>query len=523
MRMERNALVAGERHAGTERRLMLLLYVIGVLVFRAAIMDDTFIHLQYARNLRSAGELAFNPGEPSMGATSPLWVLVLAASGVGVVGARVLSVASGALAVLVFGALARRVLGRGPWAVAASCAWAGSLWLVRHAPNGMETTAAVLLVLVAVWLRSMGGRHGGRDALVGLSLAGAVLTRPEAVLLGLVFVVQDAVTRSGRERLLLWLPVFVVPCVGWAAFAHSQTGDWLPATGAAKSGGLDFAPLVWWRVVWREARILGAGHAVELLGLAVGSGLALRLEGRAAGARLVRHRLVPYGVFSLLLLAGYAATDTQVQPRYLLLATPCLVLAGFAAWAAVVSGGPGRAALVCVASLAVGAFAAARSVYPATRDFAIGVERVLEPMALDVASRELPQACVAVADIGIMGYYSKARILDLGGLVDARVQALVARTGYDAMLEQGTFLDLAPVDFVLDRSTERERFRDHVTRGLHWRVLRTGVVRGLGISRPENYYYTLYALEPGSALGRLEPGATPTGSAARAPSTLARR
>jgi hypothetical protein len=93
------------------------------------------------------------------------------------------------------------------------------------------------------------------------------------------------------------------------------------------------------------------------------------------------------------------------------------------------------------------------------------------------------------------------RVLDLGGLVDRRVQALVARSGYDAMLEEGTFLDVAPVDFVLDRSTERERFRDHVTRGLHWRVLRTGVVRGLGISRPENYYYTLYVLEPASALG----------------------
>jgi hypothetical protein len=37
--------------------------------------------------------------------------------------------------------------------------------------------------------------------------------------------------------------------------------------------------------------------------------------------------------------------------------------------------------------------------------------------------------------------------------------------------------------------------------------LRTGALRGLGISRPQTYYYTLYALEPESAFGaaRVEP------------------
>jgi hypothetical protein len=85
------------------------------------------------------------------------------------------------------------------------------------------------------------------------------------------------------------------------------------------------------------------------------------------------------------------------------------------------------------------------------------------------------------------------------------------------VLAEGLFLDLGRADFVLDRSLERERFRDHVTRGLTWRVLRTGAVRGLGISRPGTYYYTLYALEPPSAYGaapRPRPGAWPAGDEA---------
>ena len=40
--------------------------------------DDTYIHMQYARNLAEAGELSFNRGDPSYGATSPLWVGMLA-------------------------------------------------------------------------------------------------------------------------------------------------------------------------------------------------------------------------------------------------------------------------------------------------------------------------------------------------------------------------------------------------------------------------------------------------------------
>jgi hypothetical protein len=133
-------------------------------------------------------------------------------------------------------------------------------------------------------------------------------------------------------------------------------------------------------------------------------------------------------------------------------------------------------------------------------------------MAHEVERHAVSGSCVAAPDIGVMGYYSGIRVLDLGGLVEPRMQTLVARHGYDAVLSEGWFLDLGPCDFVLDRSPERERFRDHTTRGLRWRVLRTGAVRGLGISRPQTYFYTLYALEPPSGFG-----AAPAGDAPAAP------
>src|SRR5512137_1615821 len=40
-------------------------------------LDDSWIHLTYARNLAQYGEWAFLPGEPSAGSTAPLWSAML--------------------------------------------------------------------------------------------------------------------------------------------------------------------------------------------------------------------------------------------------------------------------------------------------------------------------------------------------------------------------------------------------------------------------------------------------------------
>ncbi|HYR69064.1 MAG TPA: hypothetical protein VER77_04230, partial [Candidatus Dormibacteraeota bacterium] len=46
--------------------------------FLGYLTDDTFIHLQFAKNLIGGRGFAFNAGEPTYGSTSPLWVLLLA-------------------------------------------------------------------------------------------------------------------------------------------------------------------------------------------------------------------------------------------------------------------------------------------------------------------------------------------------------------------------------------------------------------------------------------------------------------
>ena len=42
-------------------------------------LDDSWIHLQFARNLAEGAGFSFNPGRPVAGSTAPLWTLLLGA------------------------------------------------------------------------------------------------------------------------------------------------------------------------------------------------------------------------------------------------------------------------------------------------------------------------------------------------------------------------------------------------------------------------------------------------------------
>src|SRR6185436_14911860 len=52
-------------------------------------LDDSWIHVHFARNLAEGAGFSYNPGRPVAGSTAPLWTLLLAGAAV-VAGASVL-------------------------------------------------------------------------------------------------------------------------------------------------------------------------------------------------------------------------------------------------------------------------------------------------------------------------------------------------------------------------------------------------------------------------------------------------
>ncbi|MCB1008155.1 MAG: hypothetical protein KDB94_04585, partial [Acidobacteria bacterium] len=223
-------------------------------------LDDSWIHLVFARSLAAGEGLAFAPGQLVAATTAPLWTALLAL--VASLGAP-LPLATKLLgaAAYVLGVDASYRLGRALGLVPARAAFAAALvlatdWLLWSSTSGME-------VPLFVWLSLEGiGRHveerraalaGGAPAPVSfLIFALAALARPEGLLLLVLAFADRAILpvrdgdglRLARPRLAtLALGVLVAALViapVALAFA-SASGSPLPTTLAAKSS----APPAW--------------------------------------------------------------------------------------------------------------------------------------------------------------------------------------------------------------------------------------------------------------------------------------
>ncbi|GEM_PF-1824580 len=151
-------------------------------------IDDTYIHLNFARNLMRGLGLVYNPGQPVAGTTSPGWVLFLAASAIreqwlvrmAVVWSSFFYAATACMAWWMGRRLGLRPMAAGMGAILVllngRMIWAGA--------SGMEIPAAACATLAAVYLHVGDREHGqGMQPLTALLLGIASTLRPEVYLL----------------------------------------------------------------------------------------------------------------------------------------------------------------------------------------------------------------------------------------------------------------------------------------------------------------------------------------------------
>lgn len=179
-------------------------------------MDDSYIHLDFARNLALYGELAFNHGIASAGTSSLGWDLLLMPSfwlGVDPLWwALLLSLASQVLAAWWFARLALRLVeGRNlaEWTpTLAALLFSGSGIMLWYGSSGMETSLFLAFCLIALVQYDR-----GRKTEVALWCGAAVFMRFEALLLALViFLFTFFATKEGiGKRLRQSLPFLFIP------------------------------------------------------------------------------------------------------------------------------------------------------------------------------------------------------------------------------------------------------------------------------------------------------------------------
>ena len=203
-------------------------------------LDDAWIHAVYARELARTGMLAFNPGIPATGETSPLWAIVLAplhaitsqtSTTVAVTKIAGLLL-HGASVFLIAFAVLRRFPASRPEILLAAALTAGHPDLVSAAVSGMEVPLATC-VIGGIAMATL-TRSASALAILG---ALAYAARPETAVMAVVLPVAfwartdlKAAVRLGTAGL-----AGAVMCVVILGIRnHAVTGMYLPATFHAK-------------------------------------------------------------------------------------------------------------------------------------------------------------------------------------------------------------------------------------------------------------------------------------------------
>src|SRR3954447_22799990 len=195
-------------------------------------LDDSWIHLQFARNLAHGAGLSYNPGEFVTGSTAPLWTALLAVlfllPGSVLLWAQLLGAVLHLAGIDATWRLSRE-LGLSPALSAlASALTLATSWLVWSALSGMEIPLFILLSLWGMILhlreRNDLGRPDRTTFSVGV-LAVAALARPEVLLLlALAFLDRFLVFGPEESR---WRPPSLRTLLLGAAFAACALGGLL--------------------------------------------------------------------------------------------------------------------------------------------------------------------------------------------------------------------------------------------------------------------------------------------------------
>jgi len=438
-----------------------------------ATVDDTYIHVRFAENLLQGQGFSFNPGEPTPGSTSPLWVFLIALGGLFT--DRLLYVAlfwSGFFYLalgLAADHLGRLVLPDGRWAAAFAllCLFTGRI--VWTAVSGMEPTLFATLSLLAV-ARYIDDRRQGRFSLPTALLFGlASNVRPEGYLLFLcAFLDATLVLRREDGLRLHWhgrpwkaALLYLALIAPYPIFSLVHTGSLLPNTFHANSlyfrgsRSLEYLNLV--------LQFLPYDNLYLHLFLPVGVIAVLVQVWRRGSVGLPAGRVLIF-----LWPISYLVASALISPmkyhfqRYLIPVLPFFILLSLfglqTALAALARRRPDRVGLVRAAALTVMVAwgfllvvqwpglvnrAAVRVIGRPVRQWpSLTAQSVDNILGMQVAIGEWlrratrPQDVIAANDIGAIGYLSKRKIIDMVGLVTPEILPYVKGLNINSLRDQ---------------------------------------------------------------------------------------
>jgi arabinofuranosyltransferase len=416
--------------------LISLLAIAARLVPGPRVIDDAYITFRYARNLLAGNGLVFNPGEAVFGTTTPLYTLLMATIGAFGGGANaafptialvVNALADGLtcwLLILLGDALGHRRAG-----IAAALVWAVAPMSVTFAIGGMETSIFIALATGTFYLY-LTDRPVAAALCAGLSL----VTRPDALLFILPLAVDrfrrgGPMVRTDGGRTRGWLGeviAFGAPVVAWGVAGTILYGNPLPHSIAAKVQAYLLPPEAALVRLLQHYATPFLGHLT--LGIPwIGVGLFLYPILFVLGAVMVvreRRRAWAVMVYPWVYFAVFAAANPLIFRWYLVPPLPVYFLGIFLGVDRLTREIRFRPAAPMVIAAALVLTLRGWTLRPdhgpsrpAPAMAYIQLESLYERVAEELLPRLAPGDTLAAGDIGALGYYTNAHILDTIGLI----------------------------------------------------------------------------------------------------------
>jgi hypothetical protein len=426
-------------------------------------LDDGWIHQTYARNLAHTGQLAYVPGQPSAGSTSPLWTILLSAGYLLPLDYRLWTYFLGAvclaLTALTAFRLASRLFPDQPWAAPLTGLLCALEWhLAWAAFSGMETILFTWLALLLLechaasrltFHASSSTFHASRFMPLGLIAGLLTLTRPEGVLLaglvGLALLWQAwcKARWQGILAVIVYGLAFAIVISPWLAFNLRVSGQPLPNTFYAKQA--EYRALLSLPIWNRLVRILLPTLTGAQFLLIPGFLWAALCPHPSTPPRTTHHvspftfhlsrptsNILPFlwWLLTLLVYALRLPVDYQ-HGRYLTPTIPVLILYGAGGtlrllrpdsarlWVRVAS----RSLLLATLVLLLAFWVLGARAYADDTGF---IEGEMVAVARWLNANTAPDALIAVHDIGAVGYFTQRPLLDLAGLITPQVVPFIA-------------------------------------------------------------------------------------------------
>ncbi|MCE5209795.1 MAG: hypothetical protein LLG42_16010 [Chloroflexi bacterium] len=433
--------------------LIVLLAVSARLIPGPRAIDDAYITFRYAQNILDGNGFVYNPGERVLGTTTPLYTLLMVLSGwlAGGSGAPfpwlslVINAAADALTCLLLLRLGRHLRAKETVAtpVAGACAalaWAVAPFSVTFAIGGLETSLYVFLLTATVT-----AYVEKRSTATALCAVLALLTRPDAlILVGPLLLDRFWQAFRHQDRIKpLEAIVFLLPAVGWLVFSSLYFGSPIPHSVTAKTAAYHLSAeegLI--RLLQHYATLF---HQDDYLGsVGIGVGLVLFVSLYIAGIVFAwknTPRLRAWLVYPALYLAVYAVANPLIFRWYLTPPLPALFLLVFFAAEHLLkelfkvkeqpeNRDTGRSTFFrtrvlvpIILALPLLSLVNAWTLHPdhgpnrpAPEMAYIKLELIYQQVAEWLAPQLQPGEVLAAGDVGVLGYYTRARILDTVGL-----------------------------------------------------------------------------------------------------------